>query len=137
MRAASAKIAGECLSNLFVAWISRLAQKRGRLHDHAVDAITALHRLLVDKRLLHGMGPLGSSEPFQSNHLSVAHRRHGSNARADRVTADVDRAGAALAKTTSKSRAVQAQIVTQRIEERHVRVVDRDLGGLSVDVESD
>src|SRR5580658_6068934 len=55
MRTASAEIAGECLSNLLVAWISRLAEKRSGLHDHAVDAIATLHRLFVDKSLLHGM----------------------------------------------------------------------------------
>jgi hypothetical protein len=137
MRAASAKIAGECLSDLFVAWISRLEEERSGLHDHAVDAITTLHRLFVDERLLHGMRLLGGAEPFQRDHIAAANRRQRSNAGPHRVTVDVDRAGAALAETTSKSRTMQAKVVTQCIEERHIRIVDRDFGGLSVDVESD
>src|SRR6185312_12620389 len=54
MGPAATEIVGERLLDLVLARILRLGEKGGRLHDHAVDAIAALHRLLVDEGLLHG-----------------------------------------------------------------------------------
>src|SRR5580698_4225601 len=59
MRPTSAKIIGQFLGNLFVARLVVLVQEGRRLHDHAIDAVSALHGLLVDKRLLHSMGLFG------------------------------------------------------------------------------
>ncbi len=52
MGAAAAQITGEGIAYFVVAGIFILRQQRGRGHDHAVDAIAALHRLLVDESLL-------------------------------------------------------------------------------------
>ena len=135
MRAAAAKIAGQCLPNLRFAWVLGPGEESGGFHDHAVDAISALQRLLVDKGLLQRMRSLGCTEPFQGNDRAVAYRRERSNARPHRVPIDVDRAGAALSEPATKTRAVEAQIVAQCIEQRHVRIVDHDADSLPVNVE--
>ena len=106
-----------------------LGQERRRLHDHAVDAVAALRGLLVDEGLLHRMRLLRRAEAFERHHLLPGvHRRQRRDAGAHRRAVDVDRASAALAEPAAEARAVKAEIVAQRIEQRHRRVVvgDRD-----------
>src|SRR5262245_1118333 len=50
--AAAAQVVGERGSDLFVARPLVPCQQLGRLHDHAVDAVAALHRLFLDEGLL-------------------------------------------------------------------------------------
>src|SRR5437016_9295984 len=57
MRTAPAQVLGERGADLFFSRIARRLQERGRLHDHAVDAVAALHRLLGDERPLERMRP--------------------------------------------------------------------------------
>src|SRR4051794_24242173 len=45
------------------------------------------------------------------------------------------RAGSALAQPATEPRTVEAKIVTQRIQERHLGIVDIDAHGFAVDVE--
>jgi hypothetical protein len=49
-----------------------LRQQRSRLHDHPVHAISTLHRLFVDERLLQGMQRAWSTQAFEG--LDVAAR---------------------------------------------------------------
>src|SRR5579872_6242547 len=77
MRSAAAEIAREFLLDLLVAGVLGLGEKCRRLHDHAVDAIAALHGLLVDKGLLDGMRLLRRAEPLQRDDLLVGDRRDG------------------------------------------------------------
>ena len=53
MGAAFAQVAGKCLSDLVLGRALCCREERGRLHDHAVDAVAALRRLFVDECLLH------------------------------------------------------------------------------------
>src|SRR6516164_134616 len=48
---------------------------------------------------------------------------------------DVNRAGTALAKSAAEARAVQSQIVTKCIEQRHLRIVIFHRRWLAIDVE--
>src|SRR5271155_1657294 len=49
----------------------------------------------------------------------------------------MDRAGAALRQATPEARPLQVQVVAQRIEERHVRIVDVDVRRLPVHPQGD
>src|SRR6266571_3931789 len=121
MGAAATEIAGERLSDIGLARLLVLRQERGGLHDHAVDAVAALHRLRVDEGLLHRMRLLDRAEALQRNDLlglrELADRR---DARAHGDAVDVDRAGAALAEPAAEARPVQLEVVAQRIEQRHL-----------------
>ena len=66
MRAAAAEIVGERLLDVGIARLLVRAQQRRRLHDHAVDAVAALRRLLVDKGLLHRMRLLAASRGLRA-----------------------------------------------------------------------
>src|SRR5262249_5508624 len=52
-----------------------------------------------------------------------------------RLAVDVDRAGATLREPTSEARAMQREVVTQRVKQRHVRIVDGDPDRFAVDVQ--
>jgi len=68
---------GECVLDVRVAWSWVANEEGSRLHDHAVDAVTALHRLLFNECALRS-GISGSSNdvviraPFTSNVLEIA-----------------------------------------------------------------
>src|SRR3954467_14281143 len=49
VRAAAAQVIRERLADLRFGWLPVRIQECLRLHDHAVDAVAALHGLLVDK----------------------------------------------------------------------------------------
>src|SRR5439155_4503992 len=63
MRAAAAEIVSERLLDLVVVCMGVLIEQCFRLHDHAVDAIAALHRLLVDEGLLQRVRLCRSARP--------------------------------------------------------------------------
>ncbi len=48
-------------------------QKRLRVHNHPIDAIAALRRLLLAKCLLNGMHMLRRTQTFQRHHVFVQH----------------------------------------------------------------
>ena len=72
--------------------------------------------------------------PASVDHLAVAHRRHRRDAGAHRLSVDVHRAGTALREAAAEVRIVQAEIVAQGVEQRHVRL-GLDRLRLAVDVE--
>src|SRR3974390_2198338 len=54
MSTTPAKVVGQCLLDLSFAWTLVIRQESCRFHDHAVDAIATLGRLVGDKGLLNG-----------------------------------------------------------------------------------
>ena len=52
MGATTTQISCKRLVNLRVCWIFIVGEKSASRHDHAVDALTTLHSLLVDEGLL-------------------------------------------------------------------------------------
>jgi hypothetical protein len=52
MRAAPAQIPGERILDVGLARLAVFSKEGGRLHDHAVDAVAALHGLLLDEGAL-------------------------------------------------------------------------------------
>src|SRR5437899_400880 len=69
MGPAPAQVAGERLLDVDFTRVLAGGQEGGGLHDHAVDAVAALHGLLIDEGLLHGMRPLRRAETFQRDDL--------------------------------------------------------------------
>ena len=65
MGAAAAQVAGQCVLDLRVAGFGVGFQQRSRAHDHAVDAVAALHGLLVNKSLLQLVGLAVLAQAFQ------------------------------------------------------------------------
>ena len=96
-------------------------------HDHAVDAVAALHGLLVDEGLLDLVHLLGVAQAFERGHGFVLRCADGSDAGADRVAVHDHGAGAALGQAAAEFGTVELQIVAQCIEQRHVRLGVDDL----------
>ena len=71
MRAASAEIVGERVLDRPPRSVLVAGQEGRGLHDHAVDAVTALHRLLFDERALHRMRIFRRAQPFQRDDFVV------------------------------------------------------------------
>src|SRR6185369_7619706 len=135
VRAAAAEVVLQRLPDLALrrAGLPRREERRG-LHDHAVDAVAALRRLLLDERLLHQRGLLRRPQPLQRDHLPRAQLRDRQHARAYGLAVDQHGAGAALRQAAPELRAVQSEVVAQDVEERRVGF-DIDLVGLAVDVQ--
>ena len=94
-------------------------QQRRSLHDHAIDAITALHGLFVNQSALQRVRSLRSSEPFQRDNLiPVADSRQRQQARPRWLAVDVNRAGAALPKPAAELRSFKAEIIAQKLQGR-------------------
>ena len=77
---------------------------------------------------------LRRAEAGEGHDLGVADRRHRRHAGADRLAVEMHRAGAALRQAAAEMRIVEADVVAQRIEQRHVRI-GIDGVGLAVHVE--
>src|SRR5688500_11797530 len=135
VRAAAAQVAGERLPDLVVARALVGREQRGGFHDHAVDAVAALHRLLLDEGLLQRVRPLRGAQPFERDDLLAGGGRDRHAARAHGPAVDVHRTGAALREAASEARAVEIEIVAQRVEQRHLWIVDAQVVRLAVDVE--
>jgi hypothetical protein len=81
MGAAATEIVGKGMLDVVVdGRIGILSQKRRGLHDHPIDAITALHGLFVDESQLQRVRLLGRAEAFEGDDLArsdTGERRHG------------------------------------------------------------
>ena len=131
VRAAAADVAVEGLLDLRLGRARVLLQERDRLHHHAVDAVAALGRLLVDERLDDRVRVLLRAEPLERRDLLPGHGRDGHDAGADRLPVHVHGAGPALREPAAEARAVQVELVAQDVEQRRVR---RRLDGVALAV---
>src|SRR6516225_8334629 len=120
--AAAAKIIRQLGFDISFAGLGIAQQESGGLHDHAVDAIAALHGLLFDKGFLERMRLCIRAKALKRDDLAFD-RRHWGNARANRRSINVHGAGAALAETTPETWTVQAEFIAQDIEQRRVGVI--------------
>ncbi len=75
MGAAAAEVVGERLLDLRLGRLLVVGEERGGLHDHAVDAVAALHRLLLDEGALHRMRLLRRAEAFERHDLLLGGER--------------------------------------------------------------
>ena len=120
MRAATTQVAGQGGLDLAVGGLGSFIEQRLGRHDHAVNAVTALHRLLVDKGLLDLVHLLGRAQAFESGDRFVLSRADGSDAGANGVAVHDDGASTALGQAAAEFRAIEFKIVTQSVEQGHV-----------------
>src|SRR6202040_3382036 len=74
MGPAAAQIAGKSQPDLGLAWLRVAVEQRFGQHDHAGDAVAALHRLLRDERGLQRVRPLDGTEAFERGDLQLPER---------------------------------------------------------------
>src|SRR5262249_37826767 len=91
-------------------------------HDHARRAISALHRVRIDERLLKRMKTSVFFEAFDGDDLFAGGRAYGCDAGTRRLSVDQHRARSALAFAASVFAARQVQIFAQNREEASARV---------------
>nr|WP_020576419.1 hypothetical protein [Actinopolymorpha alba] len=111
-------LAGQELGDLLLAWQTRVAgglalpQPAEGARDHAVDAVRALARLLIDERLLQGMRRPGGPQPVEGLHArALRDRAPRGYAGPPDLTIDEDGAGSALRHAAPELRAALAQRV--------------------------
>ena len=96
MRAAAAQVAGESFFDLRVRRFWVFIEQGFAGHDHTVDAVAALHGLLVDESLLDLVHLLGIAQAFERDDGFILRCAHGSDTGANRVAVHDHRASAAL-----------------------------------------
>ena len=89
-------------------------------HDHAVDAVAALRRLLVDEGLLQRMRLVDGAEALDGGDLLLADVLDGAHAGARRHAVDQNRAGAALLEPAAELGAIEGEIVAQHVEQGRI-----------------
>src|SRR5215467_12133371 len=104
MGPAATEVVGERVLDLRLGRFLVAGDKRRRLHDHAVDAVAALRRLLLDESALHRMRLLRRAEPFERHDLLLRRDlRQWRNAGTHCLAVDMHRAGAALTKPAAEA----------------------------------
>ena len=96
MRAATTEVAGQGGLDLVIGGLGILIEKSLGRHDHAVDTVTALRRLLVDKGLLDIVHPLDRPRTVERGDGFVLRCADWSNAGTKGVTVHDHGASAAL-----------------------------------------
>ena len=79
----------------------------------------------------------GCAESLESNDAVADRADGGEYAGAYGAAVEMHGAGTALTEAAAESRAAQAEIVTQRVQQRHRWIVDGEMHGLAVDIERD
>jgi len=92
MAAAAAKDAIHCSPDLRVIWLRNLIEQQFGSHDHAVHAISALRRLLLDECPLQFVRIGNCAEPFESCDVTILYRTYGNATRANGLALDNYRA---------------------------------------------
>ena len=93
-----------------------LKQRHGS-HDHAGRAVTALHRVVIEERLLHAVELPIRAETLDRLDAMTGERRRARRARANGFAIDEDRARAALALAAAVLRARQLERFAQHPEQ--------------------
>src|SRR2546422_10806245 len=133
MGVATAEHAGHGLLDFDVCGFWFAIQKCLGSHDDAIDAKSALHRLLIDERLLNRVRLLEASEAFERRDLRSRDSAHRRDAGTYCLAFDDHRAGSALTETATELRPAQRKIVAQHVEQRCGRVHVYGVGPPAID----
>ena len=117
MSAAAADIFRQRVLDLSERRMRRLAQQRLRRHDHPVCAVTALRGLLGNEGGLKRIRVFRSAQSFDRRDRAIRNLIDRRKAGARRFSFHQYGAGTALAKSTAKPRAMQAQAITQQVQQ--------------------
>src|SRR3989442_6528179 len=92
MGPAATEVAGERLLDLAFGRIRLAVEERLGGYDHAVDAVAALHGLLLDESFLERVRVVRGAEPFERGELLADRPRKPRGARPDRGAVQEGRA---------------------------------------------
>ena len=132
---AAAQIASQGFLDLNVRRLRVGFQQRAGRPDHAVDAITALNCLLIDKGLLQFARLAVLAQAFQRGDGFFCQGADGQQTRAGRHALRMNSTGTALAEATAILCTIKCQVVAQNVEQRGVRISGYSLR-FSIHVES-
>src|SRR6185503_7274829 len=119
--AAAAEVAGKRVADGGLVRRGVMREQRGRRDDHAAGAVAALHRVLRDERLLHGVKVVALSQPLDRRDLALDRLPRGHEARRNGSAVHDDVARAALAAAAAEARPGQAEIIAEHAKERSAR----------------
>ena len=122
MREAAAEDARHSFLDFLLRCLRILVEECFGCQDDAIQTIAALRGLFFDEGFLNGVQPVYRAQPFERDNFKILHRLHRRDAGADRLAFHEDRAGSALAETATELRAVEGEVVTQYIKQRHTEV---------------
>src|SRR5882724_4664353 len=128
---AAAEVARDRVADLLVRRLRVLVEQGGGGHEHAGNAEPALRHAVAHERLLHRREHAGARQPLDGRDRAPA-RLHGQHQAARHEPAvEVDGARAAVAGPAALLGAGEAEVLAQRVEQRHVRLHER-LHGVAV-----
>src|SRR5262249_8171597 len=104
MAAAPAQVVHQGLLDVGFLRMGIAVEQRLRRHDHAIGAVAALRRLLVEKGLLQRVKRCRRGQTLERGYLRTFGARDWSHARARGGTVNDARASAALAQAAAKLR---------------------------------
>src|SRR4030088_2472717 len=136
MGAAAAQVERQPFAHLRFGGMRRAVEDGFGAHDHAVDAVAALRRLLGDEGLLQRMRPVHAAEAFDRHDLGLADIPDRYDAGAYRLPGDQDPAGPARRQPAAEYRAVERKIIAQHVEQRRVRL-GRNVAHRAVHLQAD
>ena len=136
--AAAAQIAAHAFADAFgvVAGLA-LADQPDRAHDLARRAEPALEAVMGDEGGLHRMEPVALGKTLDGQHLGAVQAHRQRKAGIDAPPVDQHRAGAALAAVAALLRSGQDKPLAQKVEQRHPRVLERDVLAVAIDRQAD
>ena len=118
--AATADVAGHGGVDIRIAGFAFPGDQRGRTHDLAGLAVTALRHVQGDPGPLHGLAAPAFADRLDGSNILAGHGRHRGNAGTRRHTINMHRAGAALGNAATELGAGQIQLVAQYPQQRHI-----------------
>lgn len=131
--AAAAQIVFQRLADLCVVRLLIAVEQRFCLHDHAVNAISALRCLFFNERLLQRMRLAGIAQPLKSHHLLAGRVRHRVGARADWFAIKCTVHAPHWANPQPKRGPCKPMSLRESVEQRHLRVVSADESRFAID----
>src|SRR6185312_1259068 len=133
---AATKMGGEDAPDLLFARLFMVVQKGGQRDDKAGRAKPALQGVTFLEGLLEGAQPPVRGQAFDRRDLTAVELRRQEQARANRRVVEQDRAGAADAVLATDVRAVQTEVVPEKVRGERSGL-DVPLVGPAVDFDTD
>src|SRR5262245_44306568 len=116
MGAATTQVRGESLAHILLGRLRIAVKQTLRCHDHSIDAIAALNRLLVYERLLQWVRILDRAEALDRRNLGITNRPDLSGAGARRPAGNQHGTCATLGEPTAEFSAVEREIIAQDVK---------------------
>src|SRR5258705_6482927 len=132
---ATTDVARHRMIDVGVGRLGLLLQQGGRRHDLSRLAVAALYDVEVHPRLLHRLR-CARRQAFDRRYLAIGNGRDRRRARAQRLSVDVDGAGAALRDATPVLGAGEAELLANDPQQWRIRITV-ELATRAVDVERD